>query len=109
MGTVSAGRIQISGKRAMLVSGFKSVWIWLLLTKLHQKGFRTVNNDLSLEDEDKEAWLLTRQMTYGPHADSATIIWWFFSWFFWLRDPGDQKSIINEKWFFGHLYRINQE
>ena len=55
MGTVSAGGIQISGKRAMLVSGFESVWIGLLLTKLRQKGFRTVNNNLSLEDEDKEA------------------------------------------------------
>ena len=28
----------------MLKSGFESVWIGLLLTKLCQKGFRTVNN-----------------------------------------------------------------
>ena len=55
MGTVSAGGIQISGKRAILKSVFESVWIGLLLTKLCQKGFRTVNNNLSLEDEDKEA------------------------------------------------------
>ena len=44
MGTISAGGIQISGKCAMLKSGFDSVWIGLLLIKLCQKGFRTVNN-----------------------------------------------------------------
>ena len=56
MGTVSAGRIQISRKRAMLKPGFESVWIGLLLTMLRRKGFRTVNNlILSFEDEDKQA------------------------------------------------------
>ena len=94
MGTVSAGRIQISGKCTMLKSGFASVWIGLLLTKLRQKGFRTVKLSLSFEDEDKEARLLTGQVTYGPHADSATIIYWFFLDFCGSGTPEGKSTVI---------------